>query len=316
MKRSDQSIVPAICLTAIIFLAVLSSVSCGGAAATGNLHRRPTLLRYCFTSTNEDAGAAGRRLDIIKSYLERTLRVRVEVTQATGYGTVIEAFRANKIDLASISPFSYVLASRTMPIEAIAMRGNKDGTPADYAGALAVPGSSPIHTVEDLVKHSRELTISFVDPASTSGFLVQNSFLQSLGMDPQRDFKKVLFSMNHLASMMTLKAGKVDVAATMLRLIRRYEETGKLAAGDVRIIWVSPPIPNQPVAVRKDLAPEFKQEIQRAFLTMDNQTYEGMVPKALSGVSSGEVFVASNDRMFDGLRKMAHDVKNISLLDQ
>jgi ABC-type phosphate/phosphonate transport system substrate-binding protein len=57
--------------------------------------------------------------------------------------------------------------------------------------------------------------------------------------------------MTHPASLLALKAGKVDVAATMQRLVAAYEKSGKLAKGDVRILWVSPNIPNQPVAVRQ-----------------------------------------------------------------
>ncbi len=225
-------------------LAVLGLTSCSSthvSAAIGGA--RPRVLRFCYSTTSEDPGTAMHRLEPFARYLEKTLHVRVEPTETAGYGGVLEAFRADKIDVASISPFSYILATQKMPIEAIVMRGDPNGSAGDYTGVLAVPGNSPIHTVEDLVKHSHELTVSFVDPASASGFLVENAFLQSQGLDPQRDFRKVVFSMNHIASLMTLKAGKVDVAACMQRLVDRYLQTGKLAAGDVRVIWVSPPIP-------------------------------------------------------------------------
>ena len=197
------------------------------------------------------------------------------------------------------------------------MRGSKDGKPGEYNGVLAVPGDSPIHSIEDLVKHSKELTISFVDPASTSGFLVQSAFLQSKGLEPQRDFKRVVFSMSHPASLLTLKAGKVDVAASMKRLVDRYEKTGKLGHGDVRVLWVSPNIPNQPVAVRRDLPAAFKEDIRRAFIEMPTKDPEAWANQtsAAAPQPADTVYVAANDAMFDGLRAMARSVKNLNLLD-
>ena len=180
-----------------------------------------------------------------------------------------------------------------------------------------MPGNSPIHSVDDLLRHSKELTISFVDPASASGFLVENAFLQSKGLEPQRDFKQVVFSMSHPASVLTLKSGTVDVAACMLRIVKRYEDTGKLAKGDIRIIWTSPDIPNQPIAVRKDLPADLKESIQRALIDMprnDPVAWANQVSKTLPRLP-GQVYVAANDQMFDGLRAMARGAKNINLLE-
>lgn len=302
---------------AVCAAAILTSCS-SSPAATSNPGGRPSVLRYCFSTNSEEPDAAIRRLELVRAYLSRTLHMQVDATQTTGYGAVIEALRADKVDVASISPFSYIIASEKVPIEAIVMRGTKDGAPGEYGGVLAVPGDSPIHSVDDLVKHSRELTISFVDPASASGFLVQNAYLQSRGLDPQRDFKKVLFSMNHPASLMTLKAHKVDVAASMERMVKRYLDTRKLAPGDIRVIWVSPQIPNQPIAVRKSLPAAFREEIRRAFLEMpqkDPVAWANMSPKTLP-MPAGQVYVPANDAMFDGLRKMAKGVPNLSLLEQ
>src|SRR5262249_36593681 len=156
----------------------------------------------------EEPGEASRRLDLTRRYLERELHMKVEAVATTAYGAVIEAFRSNKVDIASISPFSYVLATQKAPIEAIVMRGPKSGEPGEYTGVLAVPGNSPLRSIDDVIAHRKELTISFVDPASTSGFLVQSAFFQSRGVEPEHDFKKIVFSMTHPASLLTLKAGK------------------------------------------------------------------------------------------------------------
>jgi len=161
----------------IILAASAALTSCSSSNAAGvRSDGRPEVLRYCFASSSEEPEAAGKRAEVIRKYLERELHVKVDVIRTTQYGAVIEAFRSNKIDLASISPFSYVLATQKTPIEAIVMRGTPDGEPGDYTGVLAVPGNSPLHSIDDVIAHRKELTVSFVDPDSTSGFLVQAAF--------------------------------------------------------------------------------------------------------------------------------------------
>jgi phosphonate transport system substrate-binding protein len=211
-----------------------------------------------------------------------------------------------------------VLATQRVPLEAIVSRSGADGE-AVYAGSLAVRADSPIRTMDDLVRHSKELTISFVDPASASGFLVQNAFLQSKGIEPQKDFRKVMFTMSHPASILTLKAGKVDVAAVMERLVRGYLKSGQLKPGELRVLWTSPPIPTQPIAVSRDLPRDFIEEIRRAFLEMkdkDPETFSAQVPKSFAMlVGPRSDYVLANDAMFDGLREMARSVPNLSLLE-
>jgi ABC-type phosphate/phosphonate transport system substrate-binding protein len=121
---------------------LLTSCSTSASARIGP-EARPKVLRYAFTSMSEDVDTYSKRLDVVKAYLEKTLNMPVEVMKTSNfYSAVIEVFRANKIDLASISPFSYVIATQTIPIEAIVMRGSKQGEPGDYTGVLAVPSDT------------------------------------------------------------------------------------------------------------------------------------------------------------------------------
>lgn len=302
-----------------IVAAAVALSSCGGAShAMVNANGRPAVLRYAYSVTSEEPQVASERIEVVKKYLENQLHVKVEAVQTTQYGAVIEAFRANKIDVASISPFSYVIATgKGIPIEAI-LQSERDGN-RDYTGSFAVAADSPIKDIDNMIKHASELTISFVDPDSTSGFLVQSAYLQSRGIDPEHGFKKMMFSMNHLASAMTLKAHKVDVAAVSNMMMKRQIETGKIGANDLRFLWTSPPIPNQPIAVRKDLPENFKKEIQRAFIEMqqrDPQAWANHYPKAYAPLMRNMKYVPIDDSTFDGLRQMAKGVKNLSLLDK
>ena len=200
----------------------------------------------------------------------------------------------------------------------IVVNGTKDGGQGSYAGVIAVAKNSPIRTIQELVAHSKELTFSFVDPASTSGFLVQRAYLQSVGLDPDKDFKKTMFSMNHVASAMTLIAGKVDAAAMMSNLPPLLISRGKLHPGDIRILWTSPPLPSSPIAVRKNLPKGFKEEIRQALLDIPTAAPDlwEMWPSRKMESYRNSILIAGNDAMFDGLRQMARNVKNLSLLEQ
>src|SRR5262245_9663954 len=112
--------------------------------------------------------------------------------------------RAKKIDAGTFGPFGYLIASEKAGAEVLVNTGTKHGGHGSYAGTIAVSSKSQLKTIDDLVAHAKELTVSFVDPASTSGFLVERAYFQSVGIDPEKDFKKTVFSMNHLASAMTL----------------------------------------------------------------------------------------------------------------
>src|SRR5262249_30080595 len=149
----------------------------------------------------EEPQAQTLRLDRLKTYLSERLKMPVELYKSSaGYGTVIEALRANKVDVASMGPFGYLIASEKAGAEVIVTSGAKSLGQGEYRGPIAVARNSPLRTIQDLVAHSKELTFSFVDPASTSGFLVQRAYFQSVGLDPDKDFKKTMFSTNHVAS--------------------------------------------------------------------------------------------------------------------
>ena len=234
-----------------------------------------------------------------------------------GYGVVIEAMRANKIDVGTLGPFGYLIASEKAGADVIVVTGTKATGQGIYRGTIAVARNSPIKTIQELIAHSKELRFSFVDPASTSGFLVQRAHFQSVGLDPDKDFKKSMFSMNHLASAMTLIAGKVDAAAMMESMPQTLVARGKIHPGDIRILWTSPPLPSSPIVVRKGLPESFRREIQQALVEIPERDPElwKMWPRTSSSAPD-MVLLPGNDAMFDGLRAMTRNVKNLSLLEQ
>jgi len=276
---------------------------------------RPERLRLGWSPSTEEPDRR-QRYEGLCAFLSKRLGIPVVLVETGSYSTQIEAFRARKIEAGSISPFSYVIArDRTKNIEPIVVRGEASGAQWGYRSVLLVPPDSPIRTIEDLKANASKLTLAWVDPASTSGHLIPRAFLESIGLNPEEDFKQVIFTMEHLASVMNVKSGKVDVAASMNSGLRRMIEKGRITEHDYRIIWESAAIISDVTAVRSDLPAEFKEELRQAYLDFPKQAPEEWAKFRALLPDPSLIWVKAVDSDFDELRRIARGVKNMQLLD-
>ena len=239
----------------------------------------------------------------------------VELIETGAYSAAIEAMRADKLDVCGLAPFAYLIASEKGAAEPLVAPGFSDGQPNRYRSGFIVPKDSKIRNMDDVKIQARELTLAWADPASASGHLVPRAYLESIGMNPEKDFKQVIFSMNHTASIMTVKAGKVDLAAITTTSLRNMIEKKRIAADDVRVIWESEPIMASIITMRRELSPAFKDELRTAYLafaTEDPAAWSAIAPIYLT---PGVVWVAAQDSDFESLRKLARGVKQLHLLN-
>ena len=237
----------------------------------------------------------------VQEYLETELGMNIETFTATDYTSVIEAMRADKIDVAFFGPFSYVLAAEQAEAEAIVTGGTEAGDVATYQSCIVTHPDSGITCIEDLLANASETTFSFVDPASTSGNLIPRGYLLSMGVDPDTDFKTCMFAGGHDASGLAVKSGNVDAGAIYDIGYNRLIESGAATPDDLIVIWTSDPIPKSPIAVRGDLDPVLKNRIQQAFVDMPEKDPEAM--KAFeSKWEKNEMYVAIDDSTYEYVR--------------
>ena len=298
-----------------LLLSMAALISCGGASQSGKLRK----LTYGQIVTVETADDMEKRLAALKPFLQKAAGVPVDVVRVVGYEPMIEAMCANKVDIAGMGPFEYVIASSKGCGEVIATRGDDSGNPTSYHSVIAVSGTSPIKTIEELKAHSHDLTFAFTDPASTSGHLVPRSGLVAMGITPEKDFKKVMFGMGQMAHLQTalmVKSGKVDAAAMMDKILVYLKSQGKLKPGELRVLWTSSPIPSEPIVVRKGLPAEMKAKLRNSFAQM--ATTDPQLPKLMNvaNMSSGDRYVVVSDKLFDPLREMARNVPDLHLLQK
>ena len=283
-----------------------------GCSEVGASSSTQTLV-FAYIPSEEDPERRLHAYNELAEYLTERLGVPVELKRTASYAPTIEALRANKVDAAIMGSFSYMIAKQKADIKPLVTRGTETG-PGMYHSFIATAPEKNLQSMDDVIADADQLTFAFVDPASTSGHLIPRAGLEGMGIKPERDFKEVVFAMNHTNSAMTILSGKVDVGAFQSSSYRRLIERGRMTPDDVRILWQSDPIPNGPVIVRGGLATELIDSITTAFLDMHEANpwlFQELVRS--SGVE-GMRYWPANDEMWDGLRDIAYSLDTMELL--
>lgn len=291
-------------------LTLLSAAGCKDKRALDADGNPTTLLVGAYAG--DDPGAFTPIRDEVRKYLQKKLGIPVEFVTTTDYTSVIEAIVSKKVHMAYLSPFPYVLATRQTPLVPMVIMGS-GGTPRVYQSIIITRAGDGINSMEDVKARSKSLTLCFADPASTSGHLIPRSYLTSIGLNPDSAFKQVLFAGTHMASILSVKAGKVDLGCTTALIITMLSNRGQMKPDDVRILWTSDPIVSDPIVMRPDINPVFTAKVRDAYLHLAEEE-PGVWKRFLSlfNMKSDSLgYVPAQDSMYDGLRKIAAGVKDL-----
>jgi phosphonate transport system substrate-binding protein len=225
----------------------------------------------------------------LTEYLEKNLGLKVKLQVAGDYSGVITGMQHKHIDLAYFGPKSYCEAVTRANAEALVVEVGEDGV-AGYHGYIISKKDSGLKTLEDI----KNKKWAFTDPQSTSGTLVPTVYFNEVNIQPEEYFSKVIYSGSHEASILSVKAGKVDAASTNDLDFQRG--LGKQwTEDDFNIIWTSDLIPGAPMAVRSDLPPSLKMAIKGAFVSYNDKA--GLDKLKISG------YAPANDKLYDSIRK-------------
>jgi phosphonate transport system substrate-binding protein len=251
----------------------------------------------------------------VREYLEKKLGMEVELLLTTDYATEIQALESKKVHAAELPPFAYIIATERPGLIPMVTIG-KDDKPAIYHSFIFTHTHSGIKTMDDVRAHSRELTLCFADPASTSGHLIPRAHLISIGLDPKTAFKETLFAGSHAACIMSVISGKVDIGCSTNDLaFRRMVAEGTIKKEDAVILWISPPIINDVIVARNDLNPEFVSKLRAVYLQMardDFGAFNSYISIDYPGTRNMG-YVPVEDSLYNGLRQVAESIRDIDL---
>jgi phosphonate transport system substrate-binding protein len=288
------------------------------------LYLAPLILFIIISSNRElHEGALGSKSNPIKLYFTPSVdakRISMNATQLTdylhketgyyfrtaipaSYIAVVEAFGTAKADIASINTFSYLMANAKYGAEA-KLRIVRDYGETSYKGQFITRVDSGIDSLKDI----NGRTIAYVDPSSTSGYILPKAMLKRLGIKPSES----VFAMRHDNVVTMVYQRQVDVGATYyappdpvtgeirdarMRVERQFPDVAK----KIKIIGFTQDIPNDPWVFRKDLPEDMTDKIINALLKYV-KTPEGV--KAMYDIYDVRGLIRTKDSDYDGLRKL------------
>lgn len=252
----------------------------------------PKKIRVGLIPTEGGADIVARFAPLMQ-HLQTTLGIEVQGVSASDYAGLITAMSHKNLDFAYFGPKSYVEAADRSGAEALALELNMEKE-AGYYGIVIVRKESPYKNMEDC----KGKVFAFTDPNSTSGCLVPNIlFARDMKVKPERYFREIKFSGSHGASILAVKNGAIDVAATNNIDLDRMIEKGQVSRDDFRILWTSELIPGAPMAARKDLPESLKAAFTGALLKF-NANKEGLHKLQNGG------YIYTDDSTYDVIRYM------------
>jgi len=164
-----------------------------------------------------------------------------------------------------------------------------------YTGQLNVRADSGITSLADL----KGKVMCWVDPNSTSGYIIPRIMLKANGIDPDTDFANTVEAGSHNNVITAVYNGDCDVGASYDDARTSIAEEYPDVMDVVAVLATTTEIPNDTVAFTKDFPPEMRDDIVNALLEI-SASEEGQA--ALENLYSIEALVKADDSFFDAFR--------------
>ncbi|MEZ4392081.1 MAG: phosphonate ABC transporter, permease protein PhnE [Polyangiales bacterium] len=283
-------------LCALVALLCLPSV-----ARAQQPEEMPSTLVLGFNPA-ENAQTLQRAADEVASQLSDRLHIPVRASVTLDYTTLVESMRAGHVHVGWLTPSPLVLAERLFGVRVLLTQVRR-GKPT-YFSALVVREASRFRTLDDL----RGGSIAWIDPTSTSGYVIPRYLMIQRGIDPTSFFARQLFAGQHDAAVIAVQRGQVDAAAVWAD--PPDEGTGAWTrylrgrpGPRLRPLLYSPPVPSDAVAVTEEFArqhPLLVRAISSQLVAL-GQSAEGRA--ALGRLNHTDGFVPASMEQYDIVRR-------------
>jgi phosphonate transport system substrate-binding protein len=248
--------------------------ACGGAATPSapklGSPERPIHLAITPSAEVQRLTATG---NVIAAALGKTTGLTWKVSVPTSYAAQIDAICAGQVDVGFIAPLQMTLAldkGCATPIAAALRKDAEGKLTTTYESQILVRKDSGIKTIADL----KGKKFAFTDAISASGYLFPSLVIkQKGGQEPKTFFSSTIFAGGHPQAALAVYNKQVDGASMFIDARVKDLQTKELAAGmpaDIltvtEVIDRAGPIPNDAIALRKDLPKEVADQIKTALL--------------------------------------------------
>lgn len=229
--------------------------------------------------------------------LEKATGLTFDISVPNSYIVAIEGMGSKKVDIAFLPTFGYLLAHEKFGAEAL-LKASRHGE-TTYRAAILARTDKNINKVSDL----NGKKIAYVDPASTSGYILPKKLFIDSKVKPGQE----VFQGKHDAVVTAVYQGQVDAGAVFYNKpvdgkIKDAREKVLTQFPDVeqkvKIVTLTDDIPNDPIVIRKEVKAEHKVKIAAAFKSCVAQ-----MPDAFRGINNSDDFAEVKDADYDGVRK-------------
>lgn len=277
-------------LLALLSMVALTVAACGGGEAELGTEENPVIMSFVPSGDTQEIVASGDELAEMIS--ERT-GLEIQANVGTDFAAVREAMGAGQAHIGWLNTFNYVLANEKYGVD-VALVTERFGS-TTYTGQLNVRADSGIESLEDL----RGKTVCWVDPNSTSGYIIPRIMLRANGIDPEEDFTQQIEAGSHNNVITQVYNGECDVGATYDDARSSVEEDLPDVKEQVQVLATTTDIPNDNVSFIEEFPEDKRQEIVNALLEIAG-TEEGQ--EALNNLYSIAGLQEADDSFYDAFR--------------
>ncbi|HVE09149.1 MAG TPA: phosphonate ABC transporter substrate-binding protein [Paraburkholderia sp.] len=273
-----------------------------GAAAFACVAAHAEDLSFGIIST-DSSGVLKQRWQPLIDDLNRKTGLHVKAFFATDYSGIIEGMRFNKVQIGYFGNASAMEAVDRSNGEVFAKVVNANGD-AGYYSLLITNVDSRFKTLDDVFKNTKDVTLGWGDPNSTSGTLIPGYYLFAKhNVTVSQSSFKTMVPSSHEANLLAVVNNKVDIATNNSVEMARLKDTHPEQYAKVRVLWQSPLIASDPLVWRKDLSQDTKDKLRNFFVN-----YAKTDPKekeVMKNLMSYSGFVASSDAQLLPVRQVA-----------
>lgn len=239
-------------------------------ASAGQLGSADTPIVMTFVPSG-DVPTITKAGTAIADCLSKLTGLTYQIQVGTSYAASIEAMGAGKAQIGFLNTFSVLLAEQKYGVvpQLVALRTYKGKLENFYQGQFIANKNAGIKTLQDL----KGKTFCFVDPNSTSGYIIPRIVMQANGINPDKDLKATQNAGSHDNVAIAVYKGDCDAGATFVD-VRTDSAVIKQNYPDildkVDVFYVTDNIPNDGMQTAKNLDPKLVDASVKALLFIAN----------------------------------------------
>lgn len=250
----------------------------------------PIIMSFVPSGDTQEIVASG---DKIAQLITDKTGLTIKANVGTDFAAVREAMGASQAHIGWLNTFNYILANEKYGID-VGLVTERFGS-TTYTGQIIVRADSGITKLEDL----KGKVMCWVDPNSTSGYIIPRIMLLANGINPDTDFSRTVEAGSHNNVVTQVYNGDCDAGAVYADARSSVEKDLTDVKEKVSVLATTTDIPNDNVSFIKDFPPEMRAKIVAALLEIAASD-EGK--EALNTLYSISGLQAAEDTFYDAFR--------------